>query len=188
MSLRYLFPCENCDHVFELVAKQAGQDLKCPKCEAASSAPKLGTLRQLETIGGAESKPSGAANGATRNSLFVIGLAMAIIGGAAGAGLYQYATSMIREFDIHKVIDNFDAWIDEQAPSDVVALYETMELDKGLGDWEEQPHVGSNRQGRILRNFSYGLMGISGIGLLLLVGSFLFGPRGGSKLSSRPSS
>jgi len=177
MSLRYLFPCKNCDQVFELVARQAGQDLKCPKCETISSAPKLGSLRQLETVGGTESNPADAASGGARNSMFVIGLALAILAGAAGIGLYQYGASMINEFDIYQVAENFDEWMDDRSPAEIVAVYQGMDVESGLGDWEEQPHVGSNRQGKILQNASYGLMGLSGIGLLLLIGSFLTGRR-----------
>ena len=177
MSLRYLFPCGNCDHVFELVSKQAGQDLKCPKCEAISSAPKLGSLRQLDTVGGTEPNPKDTANGGARNSLFVLGLALAIFAGAAGIGLYQYGNSMITEFDILQVVENLDEWMDDRSPAEVVALYEGMDIESGLGDWEEQPHVADNRQGTILKNASYGLMGISGIGVLLIIGSFLMGSR-----------
>lgn len=173
MSLRYLFPCGNCDHVFELVAKQAGQDLKCPDCAVVSSAPKLGSLRQLETTGDSDPTSGRSANGGAKNGLFVVGLALAIFAGAAAVGLYQYGGSMINEFDIHQVVDNFDQWMDDRSPAEVVAVYEGLNIDEGLGDWEEQPHVGNNRQGKILQNVSYGLMGLSGIGVLLLVGSLL---------------
>ena len=84
---------------------------------------------------------------------------------------------MIYEFDINEIVDDFDRWMDEQSPSNVVAMYETMNLEAGLGEWEEQPHVANNRQGFILRNISYGFMGLSGVGLLMLIGSFFLGGR-----------
>lgn len=178
MSLRYLFPCQNCDHVFELVSKQAGQDLKCPNCQATSSAPKLGSLRQLSVVGEDELAPSSAANGGAKNSLFVFGLALAILFGAAGIGLYQYANSLITEINIDQKMEDMDKWLDGIPPSDVVAMFEAMQVDKGLGDWQEQPYVGDTRQGTILKNFSYGLMGLAGVGLLLVIGSFAFSGRG----------
>jgi hypothetical protein len=177
MSLRYLFPCQNCDHVFELVSKQAGQDLKCPKCEATSSAPKLGSLRQLSVVGEEEPVPASAANAGAKNSLFVFGLALTILFGAAGIGLYQYADKMITEIDIDQKMEQVDDWLDGLPPSDVVAMFEAMQVDKGLGDWQEQPYVGDTRQGTILKNFSYGLMGLAGVGVLLVIGSFTLSGR-----------
>jgi hypothetical protein len=177
MSLRYQFPCENCDHVFELVSRQAGQELKCPECEATSSAPKLGELRQLETIGSDDSLPASKSRGGAKNILFASGLALAILAGAAGIGLYQYANSMITEFDIDKTMQSVDEWFDAAPPSDVVAAFEGMQVDQGLGDWQEQPIVGDNRQGAILRNVSYGLLGLAGVGLLLMIGSLMSGGR-----------
>jgi hypothetical protein len=163
--------------VFELVAKQAGQELKCPQCETSCPAPKLGSLRQLETIGGAEPSSQEAASGGARNGLFVAGLALAIFAGAAGVGLFQYGSSMIVKFDVVQEIDSFDEWMDDRPPAEVVAVYEAMDVERGLGDWVEQPHVGSTRQGRILQFASYGLMGLAGVGLSLVIGSFFFAGR-----------
>ncbi len=172
MSARYLFPCPSCnDHQFELVTKQAGQDLTCPKCKAIIEAPKLGILRTLESIGGdsISAKPSG---GRTKNLLFVGGLALAILAGSAGAWVYQYGRSMRSDLDIAAKLQEFDEWADGLTPYEVVSMFQYMDVDKGLGDWKEQETIGMDRQGKILQNFSYGLMGLAGIGALGLLSSF----------------
>lgn len=179
MSLRYKLPCPSCDHVFELVTKQAGQELTCPSCKAVHTAPKLGTLRQLETVGTAGTEKSANPNlGRTKNSLFVAGLAIALIAGAAAFGLFRYGQSMLVEYDVDAIADSFDSWMDERKPSEVVGVLQQLQLEEGLGDWNEQPHVASNRQGTILVNTSYGLMGLSGMGLVLLISSFFAGKSG----------
>ena len=98
MSLRYIFPCPKCEHHFELVTKQAGQDLDCTECDTSFEAPKLGKMRQLETVGGETTKPIPASNKRLQNSLFVGGLAIAILAGGAGYFVYDYARKMIYEY------------------------------------------------------------------------------------------
>ena len=46
-----------------------------------------------------------------------------------------------------------------------------MQVDKGLGDWQELEETKSDNQGKILQTFSYGLMGLAGAGVLMLVTS-----------------
>ena len=179
MSPRYLFPCPNCDHKFELVSKQAGQELACPDCSNAVEAPKLGTLKQLELAesgqeGGDHS--SGGRNGnsgSLKNLVFVGGLALAIIAGAAGLALYQYAKSKVVEFDLAGNLEEYETWIDEQPPTGVLGSYVEMGTSQGLPEWVEQPHVGENKQAAILKKVAYGLFGLASLGLLTLIGSFM---------------
>ena len=179
MSLRHLFPCSQCEHKFELVNKQAGQDLVCPNCGAAGQAPKLGTLKQLELVD-SESDSKRPANqtqisssGSWRNVLFVSGLALAILAGAAGLALYQYAQSKVIEFDVAGRVEAYEKLIDELSPTGVLGTYVNADLSQGLPEWVEQPHIGSNKQAAILKNFAYGLFGLAALGLLTLLGSFL---------------
>ncbi|MDG1875471.1 MAG: hypothetical protein P8J27_16285, partial [Mariniblastus sp.] len=117
MSLRYLFPCPQCGNEFELVSKQAGQQLVCAKCGSPTVAPKLGSLRQLETLGQEANISANSGSGGLRNLLFVCGLGLAILAGIGGYFLYQYAESKITEFDVNKTMDTFDVWADDQPPS-----------------------------------------------------------------------
>ena len=174
MSRRYLFPCEYCEHQFELVATQAGQELECPQCHHRSEAPILGKLRQLESVD--DLMPRSVKRdsiGGLKNYLFAGGLAIAILAGSAGAWVYQYGSSMINEYDLTELMDEFDARVDELSPAQVIGLYETMNVGEGLGEWREPPRVGATKQGKILQKFSYGLLGLSGLGLLTLFSSFL---------------
>ena len=179
MALHYLYPCPNCEHKFELVQKQAGQELLCPSCETTISVPKLGILKQLEPVNSASdsnsaTNPNRDSNPRSwRNALFVSGLALAVLAGAAGFGLYHFAQSKVIEFDVEGRLAEVDKWIDEQPPTNVLGTYVTMDVGKGLPEWVEQPHIGSNKQAAILKNFAFGLLGLSAIGLLTLVSSFL---------------
>ncbi|MFK7769447.1 MAG: hypothetical protein AB8B55_19695 [Mariniblastus sp.] len=171
MSARYLLPCptSKCEYQFELVTKQAGQDLKCPKCDSDVEAPKLGVLRTLEMIG--EVKTSKSSSG-TKNWLFAGGLALAILAGSAGGWLYNYGSGMRSDLDIKAELVKFDEWADELTPYQVVTVFRFMDVEKGLGDWKEQDSIRYDSQGKILQGFSYGLMGIAGAGVLMLLCSF----------------
>lgn len=179
MSLRYLFPCSKCEHKFELVSKQAGQDLVCPSCGATGQAPKLGTLKQLERVGQESDsqlpaqQTQNSSSGSWKNVLFVSGLALAILAGAAGFALYNYAQSKVVVFDVEGRLEQVEKWIDEQPPTGILGTYVNMDVSQGLPEWVEQPHVGSNKQAAILKNFAYGLFGLASLGLLTLLGSFL---------------
>lgn len=178
MSPRYLFPCPNCDHKFEVVSKQAGQELACPDCDKAVEAPKLGTLKQLETVGAGQesakvSSGTHGNSGGWKNIVFVGGLAVAIIAGSAGFALYSFAQSKVVEFDLAGNIEEYETWIDEQPPTGVLGSYIQMGVDQGLPEWVEAPHVGANKQAAILKNVAYGLFGLASLGLMTLIGSFM---------------
>lgn len=177
MSQRFLFPCPNCQVAFELVPKQAGQDLECASCGQACLAPKLGQIRQLETVGGDGTKAQAGSPEASRpanglkNLLFAGGLAIAILGGGAGYGLFRYAESKIEDFDVENEVADFEAFADSLSPAQVVQYFESLKVEEGLGEWREQTIIGENRQGMILRNIAFGIMGLGGAGLLSMLAS-----------------
>ena len=178
MSIRYLFPCPSasCDHKFELVGKQAGQTLSCPKCNSQVEAPKLGELKRLETTGEIEpssraSKSSGGSR--LKNFLFVSGLGLAIVSGLCGYFLFQHAKSKQTSFDLEGLLSQFEQAADNQGPVNLLRHYESLDLDGGLPEWTEQPYIGESRQAEILMKGAYGLFALSGIGLLMLLGSFV---------------
>jgi len=173
MPPQYLFPCDNCNHQLIVVPRQAGQNLTCPQCQHFVEAPKLGEMKQLEMVGGTEpvNRPA-ASSGGLRNLLFVVGLAMAIICGATGYLVNRYASALIFEIDYDQEQKEFEEEVDHLNSAQVVALYEAMQIEKGLGEWYEPNYVRYNTQGAILRKISYGVFGLAGLGLLMLIGSF----------------
>ena len=174
MSLRYLLPCIRCENQLEVVPKQAGQELECPKCQQRVEAPKLGKMKLLETVSEtATAKKTSASGGSLRNLLFVIGLLLAIVCGASGYFVNQYAESLIYDVDFEAVEKQFDEDVDGLTAGQLVELYEQMNIEKGLGEWYEPNFVRYNTQGGYLKTFAYGLLGLSGLGVLALLGSFL---------------
>ena len=176
MSLRYLFPCSNCEHQFELVATQAGQELTCPGCQQPVIAPRLGKLKQLPPADG-EAAPTKSEKPKTNNLLFSGGLALAIICGICGVALYMYGNSMITDFDVNEKIAEFDKWVDNLSPAEVVSYYYYVDVESGLGDWREQDLTKKNTQGTILKNTALGICGLAVVGLLLVIGSFFAKPK-----------
>lgn len=176
MSPRYLYPCPNCDGAISLATKQAGQRVVCPECQTEVDAPKLGLLRQLEPVADSNSRAVNSSKGGLKNWLFVAGLAIAILSGAAGAGLYYYSTGLISRFDIDGSLEHFESEIDQLAESEVVMSFLSLDTTSGLGEWTEHPAIRDSHQGKILQTVSFCLLGLSGIGLLTLVASFFVRP------------
>ena len=173
MPPQYLLPCSKCDHQIEVVPRQAGQDLVCPQCQQHIEAPMLGKMKQLELVGGTEPGKRPASSGSNvRNMLFVAGLLLAIVGGASGYALHKYASNLIYEIDYDAEIEIFDQEVDALSAGLVVELYDAMQIEAGLGEWYEPNFVRYNTQGGILLKVSYGLLGLGGLGVLLLLGSF----------------
>lgn len=173
MSLRYLFPCPECDHQLEVTPRQAGQDLTCPQCSHSIEAPKLGKMKQLEVLGATQNRAVSKSGGSLRNMLFVVGLLIAIVGGAGGYFVYQYADSLIFEIDYEEEEEKFNAEVDMLTPGQVVALYDEMNIEAGLGEWYEPNFVRYNIEGGHLKKFAYGLFGLAGLGVVCLIASFL---------------
>lgn len=170
MSIRYLLPCSNCDHQFEVVATQAGQDLECPKCNTQQEAPKLGQIKQLPTTG-----DSGSADKSKKGNsiLTTLGLLIALVCGGAGGFLYWYGSDMVTdEFNMEEQIEFMNESIDKFSPAEVLRQYTSINADEGLGDWQETTVMRYNNQGYIIKNFSYGIMGLAVVGLLMMIWGF----------------
>ena len=106
----------------------------CPSCEATVLAPKLGTLKQLEPVdslsdsGHRSNQTKDSNSRSLRNLLFVSGLALAVLAGAAGLALYQFAQSKVVEFDVEGRLAEFETSIDELPPTVVLQTYVGMNL------------------------------------------------------------
>ena len=104
----------------------------------------------------------------------MLGMIMLIFGGGGGAGLWTFASNKLFDYEtvVEKEISNVDSLVDQANATELAQLYETMPLEAGLPAWQERPYVGQNKQGIILRNISYGLIAIGGIGLICAVIGF----------------
>jgi DNA-directed RNA polymerase subunit RPC12/RpoP len=174
---RYLFPCPECEQEFELETKQAGQDLTCQNCNATFVAPKLGEIRKLPIVGGAAASRKTFGTKSGSNFLSTAGLALALLGALAGGGLYYYASTLKQEYSVDEELASFGEWIDELQPEQVIEYYTRIEIEEGLGEWRELGINRYNRQSDILRNISYGIFGVGGIGVLMLLASMVTGKK-----------
>ena len=172
MPSQYSLSCPKCQHSNAITTTQAGQDLECASCKDTIQAPRLGELKQLPQIDTPEdtSKKKSSRGG----KLFVLGMIMLIFGGGGGAGLFYYASTKLFDYNtkVEEAVVQMDTVIDELSVVDATMLYEEMPLEGGLPAWQEQPYVSSNKQGIILRYFSFGLLTIGGIGLLVAIAGF----------------
>ena len=177
MSARFYLPCPSCEHRLEVETRSAGRQLTCPECSGEVEAPNMGGIRRLDPVA-TEEKASGRKvqkSGRTKAVLFSIGLAILVICGGLGAGLYNYSSRLEIPIDMERGIENQNVTLDGlRAPALWDFYFETMK-DAPLGDWEEHVFTKANIQGSILKNFSYGFFGIAGLGLLMLLASFFVG-------------
>lgn len=175
MSARFYFPCPSCDHRFEIETRAAGRQLSCPICQAEVEAPKMGDIRKLELVetdqpaSGSGRKPAGRA----KSVLFSIGLATMVIFAASGVGLYYYSTTIEIPVDFDRGMEFQNSQLDGMNAADLWDFYYENLKDAPLGDWQEHEVTKGNLQSGILKKFSYGLLGIGALGLLMLLGSFV---------------
>lgn len=175
MPTHYLLPCPACEHPFELTARQAGQPLNCSQCEHAFEAPKLGTLKQLPVSGEGSADPAASKKESTgwKKYVFASGLIIAVVAGIAGAALYWYSQSLFTPTDVEGHISQvIEKDLDQFSPAQLWDLWKRQDLEGGLGEWFEPEYMGDNIQSNILKNFSYGLLGLAGLGVLILLSSF----------------
>ena len=177
MSIRYLLPCPECDQSNELETKQAGQDLNCVHCDANISAPKLGILKQLPQLEGDTKEKAKKKGQGSGNVLATLGLGVLLLAGLAGGGLYYYGGMLQKDMDVYGNMEVHLSLLDELTPSQLVEHYQRIDPERGLGEWRELPVSRYNRQGAILKNFSYGLFGIAGIGLVIFLVSLFSGKK-----------
>jgi len=185
MAASFLFPCPHCHQSVALSTVQAGQELNCTHCEQPITAPKLGELKRLPPANAATatdhssdnsslgSKNSGRSNLATdsqlKRTLLASGLAIALIAGAAGAGIYYWATSrLIEEVDWDGHFAEVNQQIEEMSPAQLLASWSQSIPEDGLPDWQEPPLIRYRVQGQYLQTIDYGLWGLAIAGLLMM--------------------
>lgn len=175
MPIHYLLPCDGCEHQFQLTTSQAGQPQGCPQCGATIDAPKLGTLKQLPTSVHSEAAASQGEVGWKRY-VFAMGLMTAVAAGIAGGALYWYSQSLFTPVDVESHIEMVQQDIDQFSPAELWYNWHhptvQQQLEDGLGEWFEPEYMGKNIQSNHLKNFSYGLLGLAGLGVLMLLSSF----------------
>ena len=173
----YLLPCAKCQHPLEVQTRQAGQSLTCPQCNHSFDAPRLGEFKRLQhASNGASPQLGSGGQGSTsilKRWLFTLGLAMAVLLGAAGFGVYQFAGSIQQEIDADGALEQLAKDIDGFSDAEVYQVATTYDVDESIGEYFQPDRVKSNKQGEILEYVAFGLMGLAAIGLLMLVGSFL---------------
>jgi hypothetical protein len=151
---------------------QAGQDFTCDKCKQVFEVPQLQVLNKFEIAEASSSSDRKTTASAGRDILFVVGLICLILGSAAGYGLNRYSNSLIYELENEeqKIVEQADSF----TPGRVLLEWYYIEKEPDLPEWQEHPIIGNQKQGKILKNFAYGLWGIGGVGLLLLGYSLMF--------------
>ena len=174
MAVQYLLPCPKCKKTIPVVLKQAGQELTCEHCGHSFEVPKLGKLKQLEAFEEQDTRKRQSKLNPLQAWLFAAGLVIAVVAGTSGAALYAYGDTLIADIDIDQEIEQQLAYYDEFTPAQLYDVWKDLNADE-LGDWKENVTIRYNKQGRILQGVSYGVMGLSGLGLLMLISSFFVG-------------
>ena len=171
---RYLFPCPACSQSFPVATRHAGQSIACVHCEAAVDIPRLGDLRQLPAESTEPVKSSRSTSGGLKGWLFSTGLVLAAVAAVAGFALLKYSNSLDRDIAGYtEQVEVFSAErIEEMDPAELWDWWTSSTQDELL-EWREHPSLGSKRQGEILTSVAYGVFGLSGVGVLILLSSFL---------------
>ena len=102
----YLLPCPQCQHSLEVQSRQAGQTVQCSECQHSFDAPRLGELKNLQQVVATETgSASSAPSSMLKRWLFTLGLAMTVLLGASGVGVYQFASSIQNEINLEKALE-----------------------------------------------------------------------------------
>lgn len=169
----YLLPCDACQHSISLQKPQAGQTVNCPQCGYSFDAPRLGEFKNLQQV---DPEPDSAAIAGSPSILkrwmFTLGLAMAVLFAAAGFGVYQFANSIQHEIDADGALQAYDSDIDGLTDAEVYQIAAAYNVDQSIGEYFQPDLVKNNKQGAILQYIAYGLLGLAGVGLVMLTGSF----------------
>ena len=177
MANRYLLPCE-CGHKLVVESRNAGSTIECLECSTTVDVPKLGELKKLEPAELADPKSAkrSARTNPVKRLLFTLGLAVAVIAGVAGGLLYNYSGNLITKDDqTRSEIARYKNVNDPYANATASQLWDqwyTNIKPLELPEWKEADWNKNYAQGTILRNFAYGILGVSGIGLLVAISSF----------------
>jgi hypothetical protein len=149
---------------------QAGQEMTCAECQERFEVPQLQVLRQLDTEESWTKPDPLRRTSGRREVLFVIGLVTMLLGMGTGYELNRHSNSLMIEFE------SPETQVEEQAnalsPAQVLGQWVAIENSADLPEWQEHPMIGNLKQGRILKNISFGLWGIGGLGFLMIIASF----------------
>lgn len=178
MSKSYLLPCPQCEHKLEVEGRQAGRSLNCPQCDSSVEVPTFRVLKSLATDDTSDSshdRTSGGGQSTLKGILFTVGLGLAVIAGVGGWALYNYASDMVSRtnFEADVVSDTVNAPVDDATVVELWDVWEGTINGGDLPDWEEANWTRYNKQGNILLTGAYVVFGISGIGFLVMMSSFL---------------
>lgn len=172
MAVQYLLPCSKCAHPIPVAPQLAGGQVDCPECGHPQEVPTLGRLRALESIG--EEEPQTRQEREARRGrglLFSLGLILTVVFGLGAATLFYMGSQREVDIDVEQRITEQLAMYENATPSDLYIAWENRPEE--LGEWREYEFVQSNREGYVLKLFSYILMGVAAIGVALLLASFL---------------
>lgn len=176
MAGPYLFNCPSCSEANELSPKQAGQELPCSSCSAIFQAPKLGDIRKLPVHQDAtQQEDSSTSYSPLQGWLFASGLTIAVLAGVGAWQLQAHAKTLASELDVQTEIKDFNTLVDSRSPAQIYVMSTAANEDFGV-EYVELDYKRKNAQSKILTNVSYGIWGICGLGILLLIGSFLVKP------------
>lgn len=171
MSARFLFPCPNCEQSIELQTVQAGQQITCPECSHTTNAPKLGDLKKLPLAGGTPIAKSTSPS-ALKRILIGSGLTLTLLMSVLGTALYWYAGRLIVDVDWEEELTHWENHIDELPAAEVYGLWNSIDVETGLGAWQEQALARYRTQGLILQKIAYGLWFLAIVGVVLIASSF----------------
>ncbi len=168
----FQLPCPQCAAIIQVGPRQSGQTLTCAECGKDIEVPKLGEIKKLSPV---ETAPANLKRpmSAARKGLFTAGLALAVIFGGAGLGLHLYARSLHTPVDIEHHVQQTREEVRNLNPEQLYKLATTLSKTEDLGEFAEPPFLKGNKQSSILAYLAFGLYAIGGVGLLMLLGSFL---------------
>ena len=181
MPEKYLLPCKQCEASIEITARDAGRELNCSQCDSKSTAPPMREIRNLspvdtDSVQSPLERPALPGRNQSKSWLFSGGLLLAVLAAVAGGSLWWYASGLETHRNVEKEIDFANQILDEATPGVVWTAWRSMSGSK-LPDWKESTETRYNKQASILKNIAYGLGGLSGLGLLMMIGSFLIKSR-----------
>ena len=169
----HLLLCPACEHKIEVETRQAGQSLQCSGCGIDVEAPKLGELRKLPVAQTDLQTASKKSVSGIRKVLFAVGLGMAVLFGAAGLSLHLYARSLYVPVDVASILEKSQQEAEKLTDVEVYQIASDINRVQTTTDFREPPFLKANKQSAILSYFAYGLYAIAGLGLLMLIGSFI---------------
>ena len=137
----------------------------------------MGGIRKLSIEEGstAAAKPSRRSGfSPLQGWLFAGGLTLAVLAGIASFSIYRYAIKLKDPRDVEVIIASENAKIDKMTSIELYAVALAAKEEDFALEYREPNYRASNKQGEILSTVSYGLAGLAGVGLLMVLGS-LFG-------------